>query len=245
MLEDMIKALKCVASQDVEGDCYADHKNFMHMEDDEHKRIICETGKDLRDYISGKEAIGCPYHQNTYGCSFEDGELYWLKDVAELLEELKSYKGLEERLHKIFGEESTFSLTDVIDALETQLSEPDKKHPVNARILTYEEANKWEEYKDLEEQGLLVRLPCKVGDMVWDNDFGYPESYEIKAFSYGYCDSYVEPGIGIEDEIIFYYENYTHSISITGAFPISEIGKTVFLTLEEAEKKLEEMKNNG
>lgn len=38
-------------------------------------------------------------------------------------------------------------------------------------------------YEDLEEQGLLVRLPCKVGDMVWDNDFGYPESYEIKAFS--------------------------------------------------------------
>ena len=67
-------------------------------------------------------------------------------------------------------------------------------------------------YKEAEEQGLLVRLPCKVGDMVWDNDFGYPESYEIKAFSYGYCDSYVEPGIGIEDEIIFYYENYTHSI---------------------------------
>lgn len=100
-------------------------------------------------------------------------------------------------------------------------------------------------YKEAEEQGLLVRLPCKVGDMVWDNDFGYPESYEIKAFSYGYCDSYVEPGIGIEDEIIFYYENYTHSISITGAFSMSEIGKTVFLTREEAEKKLEEMKNNG
>nr|DAW52489.1 MAG TPA: hypothetical protein [Bacteriophage sp.] len=98
-------------------------------------------------------------------------------------------------------------------------------------------------YEDLEEQGLLVRLPCKVGDMVWDNDFGYPESYEIKAFSYGYCDSYVEPGIGIEDEIIFYYENYAHSISITGAFPMSEIGKTVFLTREEAVKKLEELKN--
>lgn len=97
-------------------------------------------------------------------------------------------------------------------------------------------------YEDLEEQGLLARLPCKVGDMVWDNDFGYPESYEIKAFSYGYCDSYVEPGIGIEDEIIFYYENYTHSISITGAFPMSEIGKTIFLTREEAEKKLKEMK---
>ena len=89
-------------------------------------------------------------------------------------------------------------------------------------------------YEDLEEQGLLVRLPCKVGDKAWDNDFGYPESYEIKAFLYGYCDSYVEPYI--EDEIIFYYENYTGSI--TGAFPMSEIGKTIFLTHEEAEKKL-------
>lgn len=98
------------------------------------------------------------------------------------------------------------------------------------------------DYEDLEEQGLLVRLPCKVGDMVWDNDFGYPESYEIKAFSYGYCDSYVEPSMGIEDEIIFYYENYNGSI--TGAFPMSEIGKSVFLTREEAKKKLEEMKND-
>lgn len=106
----------------------------------------------------------------------------------------------------------------------------------------HEQLVKWLEelksYKDLEEQGLLVRLPCKVGDMVWDNDFGYPESYEIKAFSYGYCDSYVEPDI--EDEIIFYYENYT--ASITGAFPMSELGKTVFLTREEAAKKLDEIK---
>ena len=92
-------------------------------------------------------------------------------------------------------------------------------------------------YEGLEEQGLLVRLPCKVRDTVWDNDFGYPESYEIKAFSHGYCDSYVEPDTEIKDEIIFYCENYTSSI--TEAFPMSEIGKTVFLTREEAEKKLE------
>lgn len=36
------------------------------------------------------------------------------------------------------------------------------------------------EYEDLEEQGLLVRLPCKVGDTVWVvtspiNVFGYDE----------------------------------------------------------------------
>ena len=106
----------------------------------------------------------------------------------------------------------------------------------------YEQVAKWlkelKSYKEAEEHVLLVRLPCKVGDKVWDNDFGHPVSYEIKAFSYGYCDSYVEPDI--EDEIIFYYENYTGSI--TGAFPMSEIGKTIFLTHEEAEKKLEDMK---
>ena len=94
-------------------------------------------------------------------------------------------------------------------------------------------------YEDLEEQGLIGKLPVKIGDIVWDNCFGYPESYEIKAFSYGHCDSYIESDI--EDQIIFYYENY--SGSITGAFPMSEIGKTVFLTREKAKKKLEELKN--
>ena len=95
-------------------------------------------------------------------------------------------------------------------------------------------------YKELEEQGLLVRLPCKVGDMLWYNILGYTESYEIKAFSYGYCDGYIEAGEEIGDEIIFYCENHTGSI--IGSFPMSGIGKIVFLTREEAEKKLEEMK---
>lgn len=246
MLEDMIKALKCVASQDVEGDCYADHKNFMHMEDDEHKRIICETGKGLRDYISGKEAVGCPYHQNTYGCSFEDGELYWLKDVAELLEELKSYKDLEERLHKIFGEESTFSLTDVIDTLETKLSEPDKKHPVNARILTYEETDKWQEYKNLEEQGLLVRLPCKVGDDVYI--IPSPTVYRLNIINgYKKLNKICHQHVGtIVITAGHWYATSREEYGVYNEKVLNDIafGTTWFLTREEAAKKLEEMKND-
>ena len=96
-------------------------------------------------------------------------------------------------------------------------------------------------WRNAEEQGLLVRLPCKVGDMLWYNILGYTESYEIKAFSYGYCDGYIEAGEEIGDEIIFYCENHTGSI--IGSFPMSGIGKIVFLTRKEAEKKLEEMKN--
>lgn len=161
-LDDMIKALKCVSSQDVEGDCYADHENFMHMEN-EHKRIVCGTGEDLRDYISGKEAIGCPYHQNTYGCCFEDGEPYWLKDVAELLEELKSYK-------------------------------------------------------EAEEQGLLVRLPCKVGDSVFiivGKDISKQKIRKIEISDCG---------------IIFKTNRQKRIFSIAG------FGESVFLTREETEK---------
>lgn len=174
-LDDMIKALKCVASQDVEGDCYADHENFMHMDDDEHKRIVCGTGENLKDYISGREAVGCPYHQDTYGCCFEDGDFSWLKDVAELLEELKSYKGLEE-------------------------------------------------------QGLLVRLPCKIGDDLYCIVNG--EVKKLKVHSFGVQDFEIT---GIE----FKYVDGFKIVRFVG-----EVGKTVFSTREEAEKKLEEMKNN-
>ena len=95
-------------------------------------------------------------------------------------------------------------------------------------------------YEDLEEQGLLVRLPCKVGDIVYDSFFGYPEPHMVKAISYGYCIGYVEPKI--ENEIIFYCENYTNTMKVI--FSMKEFGKTIFLTREEAEKKLEEVKKN-
>ena len=84
------------------------------------------------------------------------------------------------------------------------------------------------------------RLPCKVGDTVWDIDTGYPEPYKITAFSYG-CHDLLE--FGCDDEITFYYTGCDRPIA--GAFLLSEIGKTVFLTREEAEKKLEEMKKNA
>ena len=35
------------------------------------------------------------------------------------------------------------------------------------------------EYEDAEERGLLLRLPFKVGDIIWDNDFGKPCAYRI------------------------------------------------------------------
>ncbi len=90
-------------------------------------------------------------------------------------------------------------------------------------------------YEDLEEQGKLIKLPCKVGDTVWDNDCGRPCAYTITAFSFGECEEYICEPVTTK-EVVFYYVN--SSGSITGSFAESEIGKTVFLTKSEAEAKL-------
>lgn len=101
---------------------------------------------------------------------------------------------------------------------------------------------KLKEYEDLEEQGRLIKLPCKVGDTVWDNDYGRPCAYTITAFSFGECEEYIcEPVT--KKETVFYYAN--SSGSITGSFAESEIGKSVFLNKSEAEAKLEELRGNN
>ena len=168
-----------------------------------------------------------------YGIAPDGESDVWVKqhDYISAARKLCDYEDLEERLHKIFGEESTFSLADVIDALEMKLSEPDKKHPVNARILTYEETNKWQEYKDLEEQGLLVKLPCKVGDTVYVKLSAYCKTKyaeaQVRDYTYfiscGFC-------------VVVTSEKFDKQ-----SIPFSEFGKSIFLTREEAEKALEEM----
>ena len=95
------------------------------------------------------------------------------------------------------------------------------------------------DYEDAEEQGRLVILPCKVGDTVWDNDFGRPCAYTITAFSFGECEEYICKPVTTK-EVIFYYENSIGSI--TGSFAESAIGKSVFLNKSEAEAKLKELR---
>lgn len=102
-------------------------------------------------------------------------------------------------------------------------------------------AEKLAEYEDLEEQGRLIKLPCKVGDTVWDNDFGRPCAYTITAFSFGECEEYICEPVTTK-KAVFYYAN--SSGSITGSFAESEIGKSVFLNKSEAEAKLKELRGN-
>ena len=90
--------------------------------------------------------------------------------------------------------------------------------------------------EDLEEQGLLLRLPCKVGDTVYYIKGGYYKKPQ-------YCE--VKP---IEVTEISLKNNRSGksldwAIIANGTrYKISSIGKTVFLTREEAEAALEKMK---
>lgn len=102
-------------------------------------------------------------------------------------------------------------------------------------------------YEDLEEQGLLVRLPCKAGDTVWVvtspiNVFDYDKydgdaEYEVYE-SFLSSVSYYASG-----EQFRIYAKVTNSF-IAAYFRECDFGKTVFLTREEADSKLEEMKND-
>lgn len=95
-------------------------------------------------------------------------------------------------------------------------------------------------YEDLEEQGLLVRLPANKNKEIYIISSRWTvcskcgsrfDEYSCSGCEYE-CDSKKE-----------YYVYPTYLSSITVSTYVDQFGETVFLTREEAEKKLEEMKN--
>ena len=92
--------------------------------------------------------------------------------------------------------------------------------------------HKLADYEDVEEQGLLLRLPCKVGDTVWyidEDDDDYPLEFIITKID-------VE-----ENDYLRYHAREKDNCGKIG-FIKDDIGKTLFLTKEEAEQALAEMK---
>lgn len=96
-------------------------------------------------------------------------------------------------------------------------------------------------YEDAEEQGLLARLPCKVGATVWELCLCDDGNYKIFPMIVKTISEYgtlrqVKKDITIWN--IYAESDYTYMYK-----SFADFGKTVFSTKEEAEKKLEEMKN--
>lgn len=123
------------------------------------------------------------------------------KEVAE-----KNYRGADFE-----------SIDSVDDDIKTNCIKCAEEHEQLAEWL-----EELKSYKALEEQGLLVRLPCKVGDSVFiivGKDISRQGIRKIE----------------ISDNSIIFKTNRQKRI-----FNVAEFGKTVFLAREDAEKKLEE-----
>lgn len=98
-------------------------------------------------------------------------------------------------------------------------------------------------YRKLEEQGLLLKLPCKVGDTVYciyerytkcsENEQEFDE-YSCQGCECLECDSHKE----------FYVQSQKAYSLDWIVSNLKRFGKTVFLTQEEAEQKLKEMESD-
>ena len=96
------------------------------------------------------------------------------------------------------------------------------------------------EYEDLEDQGLLLKLPCRVGNTIYVNGIlgvGEAEEYKVIRVDYHSNLAMGRSEFYIEALLVNAPEN---SIG----FCDKEIGKTVFLTKAEAEQKLKEMESD-
>ena len=77
-------------------------------------------------------------------------------------------------------------------------------------------------YEDLEEAGRLIELPCAVGDTIY------------------HIDSYLRKG---EDTLYWEYEVKEQTLNNTyQCFMLTHVKGEIFLTKEEAERKLAELK---
>lgn len=151
------------------------------------------------------------------------------------------------RLMRIYNDENlSEGDTELDEEIMTELKYDPEIYPSALIALFYR--NMWamaelrsrlKYYEDAEEQGLLLRLQLKVGDtVIWDDNCGNPKRYTITGYSFGEAEDYIDEPV-VTDEIVYYCTN--SSGSIIGSFASSEIGKTVFLTKEEAEQKLASM----
>lgn len=143
------------------------------------------------------------------------------------------------------------SLNLLADTVESQMKEVKQMERLTERMENAPdgESNVWVkqhdyisaarklcDYEDLEEQGLLMRLPCKVGDTVYRVNAGAKQPIipmtvsEIHFLCYKNERAVRFDAIGKED-------------MGESCYRLEDIGRIVFLTRKEAEKKLEEMKN--
>lgn len=148
----------------------------------------------------------------------------------KLTEELEKYKQLEKKMYEKFEghintETIVNSFIDFYDMQEVN------EELADCLLLTNESVKKYKEYKRLEEQGLLLKLPCRIGDTVYDIFMGEVKEKKVVAVVYFHSPSVKQITI-----------HASNGRGATTPIELYRFGKTIFLTEQEAQTALEKMK---
>ena len=110
------------------------------------------------------------------------------KRNTEIRYKLRYYEDLEEQLEKLYG--GKMPLDEVVENLNRIVQNSEEKLDY-ARILTNAEAEKWDKWKDLEEQGRLTVIPeTGIGDLS-DGYHTFNELYHHRAVLFSViCNSF-------------------------------------------------------
>jgi hypothetical protein len=162
--------------------------------------------------------------------------------VPKLYARLAKYEDLEDRLDEKFL--GCLTLKKIVDTFIEFYNQQEKDEELaKCMLITNDNVKKYRQWKEAEEQGLLLRLPCKVGDTVYelrkcnDNNGVYRIflfSMVVKDISpYGTLRQYKSGdcvwNIYAESDYTYMYKSFY------------DFGKTVFLTKSEAEQTLKEL----
>lgn len=108
----------------------------------------------------------------------------------------------------------------------------------NCEIMT-SVCEKLGEYEDLEEQGRLIKLPCKVGDIIYRVNAGAKEPViKMRVLQVNYKQLH-------KDRTIIRIDAMDDNDMRESCYFLEDIGKTAFLTKPEAEAKLKELRCNN
>ena len=131
--------------------------------------------------------------------------------VREILEKMEFFQG-QRAVRELWNEKPQNVQEEDLDNFNRDIR--------TIRDYIYDLEHELKQYHNLEEQGLLIKLPCKVGDTVYS-----VENDSIKEF--------VVSNFVVCMKSIYAYQGHIF---------IGEIGFSVFATKKEAEKVLEEMR---
>lgn len=131
----------------------------------------------LTKYFADRDEYG---HNSCHGgCESCTGVL--CGDAFEMIKKLAHYEDLEDQLEKLYG--GKLSLDDVVDNLNRIVQNGEEKLDY-ARILSNSEAEKWDYWKALEEQGKLM-------EVVYGFDKSdYPSAFECSVCGFYDWDTY-------------------------------------------------------